>query len=145
MKFQKYDYYLIVLATLVLSGIGVISIYGIAYYNYLAVNPEWTQTIQYTRFVDNMNSYLYPFIVLLLITLGLCIPKRLFGPGLLAKFSLLVLGITVIFTFVFGIEKGLGFILAVMIAVQAIVFVLTLTGSKYIRFEKEGYVLKLGS
>ncbi len=145
MKFQKYDYYLIVLTTLILSGIGLISLYGIAYYNYLAVNPEWTYTIQYTKYLDDMNSYLYLFLVLLLISLGLCIPKRLFEHDILVKFSFMVLGVTVILTFVLGIEKGLGFILAVMIAAQVIVLILTLSRSERIRFEKEGYIVRLGS
>ncbi|MBU4077361.1 MAG: hypothetical protein KKI06_11785 [Euryarchaeota archaeon] len=69
MKPKKYDYYLIVLTTLILFAIGIVCVYGITYYNYLAVTSGWTGTTAYLRFIDDMNSYLYPFLVLLLISL----------------------------------------------------------------------------
>lgn len=145
MKLRNYDFYLIILTTLILFGIGAVSLYGITYYNYLAVDSRWTQTAQYSRYIDKMNSYLYPFLLLLLISLGLCIPKRLFEQGILIKFSGALLGITVTVTVFSGLEKGLGFILAVMTVVQAIVLIMTVRKSKSIRFEKEGYIARMGS
>jgi hypothetical protein len=142
---QRYDYYLIIVTVLILFSIGIVCVYGISYYNYLAVSPEWTSTIQYTKYIDDMNSYLYPFLVLLLISLGLCIPKRLFEPDILMKFSALVLGITLILTFLYGIETGLGFILAVVTALQSLILILTFKKSKTIRYEKEGNVAQVGS
>ncbi len=142
---QKYDYYLIILTTLILFAIGLVSLYGITYYNYLAANPQWTRTILYTRYIDDMNSYLYPFLVLLLVSLGLCIPKRLFEQNILVKFSALMLGVTLILSVFYGIEAGLGFILAVMTGVQGLVLILTLKRSKAIRYEKEGYTARMGS
>ena len=145
MKLKNYDFYLIILTTLILFAIGAVSLYGITYYNYLAVDPQWTQTAQYSQYIDEMDSYLYPFLVLLLISLGLCIPKRLFEQDVLVKFSAAILGITVIITVFSDIEKGLGFILSVMTVVQAIVLIMTIKKSKYIRFEKEGYIGRIGS
>ncbi|NJD75497.1 MAG: hypothetical protein FIB08_00180 [Candidatus Methanoperedens sp.] len=146
MKYLKnYDYGLIILTTLVLFSIGLVCVYGIAYYNYLTVNPQWQHTLLYVQYINNMNSYLYPFLVLLLISLGLCIPKRLFEQDILVKFWALALGITVILTFLSGIETGLGFIVAIMIVIQSVVFILTINKSKKIRFEKEGYIMRLGS
>ena len=145
MKSKNYDYYLIILTTLILFMIGAVSLYGITYYNYLAVDSGWTKTAQYSQYIDEMDSYLYPFLVLLLISLGLCIPKRLFEQDILIKFSAAILGITVILTVLSDIEKGLGFILAVMTVVQAIVLIMTIKKSKSIRFEKEGYIVRIGS
>ena len=145
MKLKNYDYYLIILTTLILFAIGAVSLYGITYYNYLAVDSQWTKTVQYSQYIDEMDSYLYPFLVLLLISLGLCIPKRLFEQDILIKFSAAILGITVILTVLSDIEKGLGFILAVMTVVQAIVLIMTIKKSKFIRFEKEGYIVRIGS
>jgi len=144
-RMLRYDYYLIIITTLILFGIGAVSLYGITYYNYLAVDGQWTKTAQYSQFIDEMNSYIYPFLVLLLISLGLCIPKRLFEQDMMIKSSALILGITVILTISSGLETGLGFILVVMTAVQAIVLILTIKKSRNIRFEKEGYVVRLGS
>ncbi|VVB92081.1 Uncharacterised protein [uncultured archaeon] len=146
MKYLKnYDYGLIILTTLVLFAIGLVCVYGIAYYNYLAANPQWQYTPLYIQYINNMNSFLYPFLVLLLISLGLCIPKRLLEQDILIKFGVLALGVTIILTFLSGIETGLGFILAIMTGVQCIVLILTIKKSKTVRFEKEGYIVRLGS
>ncbi len=146
MKYLKnYDYGLIILTTLVLFAIGLVCVYGIAYYNYLAVNPQWQYTPLYIQYINDMNSFLYPFLVLLLMSLGLCIPKRLFEQGILIKFGIIAAGVTIVLTFLSGIETGLGFILAIMTGVQCIVLILTIKKSKTVRFEKEGYIARLGS
>ncbi len=108
MKLKNYDYYLIILTALILFAIGLVCVYGITEYNYLGVGPQWTGTIQYSQYIDGMNSYLYPFLVLLLLTLGLCIPKRLLEQDFLIKFGALTLGATLILTVVYGIQKTLG-------------------------------------
>ncbi|MCZ7355963.1 MAG: hypothetical protein O8C66_02770 [Candidatus Methanoperedens sp.] len=143
--FKNYDYYLIILTTLILFAIGLVCVYGIAYYNYLSVNPGWTKTIQYDQYLNQMNSYLYPFLVMLLLSLGLCIPKRLFEQDVLIKFSVIIMGVTVFLTFSLGIDKGLFFVLATMTVVQFIVLALTLKRSKVIRIEKQRYIGRLGS
>lgn len=145
MKFKNYDYYLIVITTLILLGIGAVSLYGITYYNYLAVDTQWTQTVQYGKYIDEMNSYIYPFLVLLLISLGLCIPKRLFEQDMMIISSAFILGVTIILTIFSGLGSGLDFILVVMIVVQSIVLILTIKKSRTIRFEREGYIVRLGS
>ena len=145
MKQKEYDYYLIILTTLILLAIGSVCVYGITYYNYLAATPGWTGTIGYLRFIDDMNSYLYPFLVLLLISLGLCIPKRLFEQEILVKISILALGVTVILTFLMGMETAMGFILLVITGIQVIVLILTFNKNQAIRFEKEVHLVRLGS
>ncbi len=145
MKFKNYDYSLIIITTFILFAIGVVCVFGITYYNYLSIIPDWTRTDLYSKFLDEMNSYIYPLLVLLLITLGLCIPKRLLEQGKLIKFSALALIITVILIFLLGIETGLGFILVVMTIVQMIVLFLMLNKNKALKFEKEGHFTRLGS
>lgn len=142
---QKYDYYLILLTTVILFAIGIVCLYAITYYNFLAVDSQWTRTGQYLDFINTMDSYLYPFLIMLLVTLGLCIPKRLLDRELLVKFTGLALGTTIILTFLSGIEIALGFLLVVMIGIQSIVLILAFRKSKSLRFEKEGYIIRLGS
>jgi len=144
-KLKNYDYYLIVLTTAILFAIGIVCVYGITYYNYLASVPRWTETTGYLQFINEMNSYLYPFLVLLLIVLGLCIPKRLFEQDILFKISSLALGVTVILTYSLGMETAMGFILAVITGLQAIVLILTFKKSRVVRFEKKGYIVRMGS
>lgn len=142
---KKYDYYLIVITAFILFAIGLVCVYGIAYYNYLAINTEWTRTLQYTYYINDMNSYLYPFLVLLLVSLGMCVPKRLLEMDLLLRFGALALGATIFLTVSFDIETGFGFILAVTLGMQGFIVLLTLGRSSSIRYEKEGYVARLGS
>jgi hypothetical protein len=144
-KLKNYDYYLILLTTAILFAIGVVCVYGITYYNYLAIVPGWTETVGYLQFINEMNAYLYPFLVLLLICLGLCIPKRLFEQDILIKISLFAIAITVILTFSFGMEIAMGFILAVITGLQGVVLILTINKNRAIRFEKEGYLVRMGS
>ena len=145
MKLKNYGYYLILLTTVILFAIGIVCVYGITYYNYLATVPGWTETTGYLQFINDMNAYLYPFLVLLLISLGLCIPKRLFEQDILIKISLLALALTVILTYSMGMETAMGFILAVIIGLQGIVLILTFKKSRVVRFEKEGYIVRMGS
>lgn len=145
MKPKNYDYYLIILTAFILLAIGIVCIYGITYYNYLATSPAWTGTETYIHFINDMNAYLYPFLVLLLICLGLCIPKRLFEQEVLLKISALSLGATVILTFIFNMETAMSFILAVIAGIQVIVLIRTFNKNLNIRFEKEGYLVRMGS
>jgi hypothetical protein len=130
---------------IILFAIGLLCVYGIFSYNYLAINPQWQDTIEYTGFIDAMNSYLFPLLVLLLMVLGLCIPKRLLKQDILIKFSLVILALTLLLAALSGIETGLGFILGVMTAIQGIVLIMTVNRSGTLRFEKEGYVARVGS
>ena len=145
LQVQKYDYYFIILTSLILFAIGIVCLYAITYYNYLAVDPQWTRTGQYMDFINTMDSYLYPFVVMLLVTLGLCIPKRLLDRKLLVKVSAVALGATIILTFTSNIEVALGYLLVVMIGIQSFVLILAFRRSKSLRFEKEGYIVRLGS
>ncbi len=145
MKLKNYDYYLIILTAFILLTIGIVCVYGITYYNYLATSPVWTETETYIHFINDMNSYLYPFLVLLLVSLGLCIPKRLFEQELLLRINALSLGATVILTFFFNMETALGFILAVIAGLQVLVLIQTFNKNMNIRFEKEGYFVRMGS
>ena len=145
MKLKNYDYYLILLTTAILFAIGIVCVYGITYYNYLATFPGWTETTGYLQFINDMNTYLYPFLVMLLISLGLCIPKRLFEQDILIKISALALGVTLILTYSLGMETALAFILMVITGFQSIVLILTFKKSSAVRFEKEGYIVRMGS
>ncbi|VVB84950.1 Uncharacterised protein [uncultured archaeon] len=145
MKPKNYDYYLIVLTTIILFAIGIVCVYGITYYNYLSAVPGWTETTLYLQFIDNMNSYLYPFLVFLLISLGLCIPKRLFEQDILIKISALSLAATVILSFLLGMETAMDILLAVIAGIQGIVLIMTFNRNRAVRFEKEGYLVRMGS
>jgi len=95
-------------------------------------------------FQEQMNSLLAPFLVALLLTLGLCIPKRLFPPRRLYAFIIL-LGLTGLGSaLVWGWREALLWMLVISAVLQAMVLILVVSGRR-LKFLCEGYWNRLGS
>ncbi|MCL7411458.1 MAG: hypothetical protein P1P69_04925 [Methanosarcinaceae archaeon] len=143
---KNYDYYLILATSFALLLIGIVCVFGVWYtYDLYTTNPDWQSTIQYPEYISMMNLYVYPFILVLLLSLGLCIPKRIVPRTELIKATGIILLLTLIASFIGGIELGMSFILLMSIAVQAVVFVLTIMKSGSLTFEREGHLIQIGS
>ncbi|MFQ6118607.1 MAG: hypothetical protein ACE5KE_01830 [Methanosarcinales archaeon] len=146
MRIRSLDYHLILITASILFAIGFICLFGIAYYNYAAAADSfWTQTVKYTDYINLMNSSVYPFLVALLVTLGICIPKRIVPDRLLVKVSIIIFAVTAILAVISGIQTSLGFILAVMMGIQTAVLLLTIKKSASVRFEFRDFSAKVGS
>ncbi|MBW6470464.1 MAG: hypothetical protein K0A90_04500 [Methanosarcinaceae archaeon] len=143
---KNYDYYLILATSFALLLIGIVCVFGVWYtYDLYTENPNWQSTIQYPEYISMMNMYVYPFVLVLLLSLGLCIPKRIVPRTKLIKATGIILLLTLIALFIGGIELGMSFILLMSIAVQAVVFVLTIMKSGSLTFEREGHLIQIGS
>ena len=146
MKPRTYDFYLMVLTSAVLAIIGLVCLYGIGYYTYTTETmPQWTETSMYGDYIDSMNQYIYPFVVLLLVALGLCIPKRIVPRQSLMASGIGILVVTILIALVTDIGTSLAFLLAVSIVVQTVVMVLTMLGRGGLTYEREGYFVQTGS
>ncbi|MCL7475812.1 MAG: hypothetical protein M8352_07195 [ANME-2 cluster archaeon] len=146
MKPRTYDFYMMLLTTAVLAIIGLVCLYGIGYYTYTTeTTPGWTETPLYGDYIDNMNQYIYPFVVLLLIVLGLCIPKRIVPRQSLLASGTGILAVTLLIALVTDIGSSLAFLLTVSIVVQTAVMVLTMLGRSGLTYEREGYFVQTGS
>lgn len=145
-KPKTYDFYLMILTSAVLAVIGLVCLYGIGYYTYTnETMPGWTETALYGQYIDNMNQLIYPFVVLLLVTLGLCIPKRIVPRQSLLVSGIGILAVTLLIALVTDIGTSLAFLLATSIVVQAAVMVLTMLGRGGLTYEREGYFVRTGS
>lgn len=143
---KNYDYYLILATSFALLLIGVVCVYGVWYsYDLYTTNPNWQSTIQFSEYIGMMNMYVYPFVLVLLLSLGLCIPKRIVPRTALIKATAVILLLTLIASVVGGIGLGTTFILLMSIAVQTVVLVLTIMKSGALTFEREGYLIQVGS
>jgi len=91
MRRFNYDFILILITAGILFLISILCIGGMFYFKWAELQNV-TPAIKMT-FQEQMNSLLAPFLVALLLTLGLCIPKRLFSPRRLYAFIIL-LGLT---------------------------------------------------
>lgn len=146
MKPRTYDFSMMVITSAILAIIGLVCLYGIGYYTYTTeTTPRWTETPMYGIYIDSMNQYIYPFVVLLLVVLGLCIPKRIVPRQSLLTSGIGILAVTVIIALVTDLGTSLAFLLAISIMVQAVVMVLTMLGRGGLTYEREGYFVRTGS
>lgn len=137
------DYYLILATVGVLFAISVIAIYGMFYFKLAAVQqlPGPEKMVYMTR----MNTVVAPFIIALILLLGVCVPKRLLPANRLVQVGIL-LGVACIAVSVWqGVKVGLVVVLTVSLLLQLVVLGMAVGGSKYLHFEKSGYWVRVGS
>ena len=143
---KNYDYYLILATSAALFAIGIVCVFGVWYsYGAFTSNPDWQGTAQYPTYISLMNMYVYPFMLALLLALGLCIPKRIVPRSSLINATSGILALTLVISIADSIEAGVAFILVMSIAVQAVVLVLTLAKSGALTFDREGHMIRVGS
>jgi hypothetical protein len=142
MRRFNYDFILILATVVILFLISLLCIGGMFYFKWAElqnVAPAIKMVFQ-----EQMNSLLAPFLVALLLTLGLCIPKRLLPSRWLYAFIIL-LGLTGLgATLVWGWREALLWMLVISAALQAIVLILVVLGRR-LKFLCEGYWNRLGS
>lgn len=144
---KHFNYILMIVTLVILVAMGLIFIAGTVYSYQLSVSdPNWTQTPVYTGYLDVMNTGMIPFVVALIITLGLCIPKRLFQGGtLLAVMAGLVFAASVAALASSEAKVGLVFLMAAAIIIQFVVLALTIVGRRAIGYERRGFFIQVGS
>ena len=141
-----YDYTLVVATVIVLLAIGLVSLYSIGYYHdAVQQDPGWSAGPSFASYLEMMNTLSFPLVVALLIALGLCIPKRVVPRSELKIISAFILGATVVVYAMRGIQAGLGLLLIIAIAVQTASLALTVLKRGRLMYEKEGYLVQLGS
>ena len=139
----SYDYYLILATAVVLFIISIICIYGMFYFKFAQIH-QMAPAVKIS-YMDRMNTIIAPFLICLILLLGICVPKRLLPTSWLNRFTLLLIVLTVAVSLVMGLKNGLLFILAAALFLQTVVLSLALAGSKNLHFEKKGYWVRVGS
>ena len=140
---NSYDFYLILATALVLFAISLISIYGMFYFKFAQIH-QMDPAVKMS-YMDGMNSFVAPFIILLILLLGICVPKRLL-PTVWLNWVTLLIGISAVLTgFIAGGRASLFLILGASLVLQLMVLILALAGSKNLHFYKKGYWVRLGS
>ena len=86
---SSYDFYLILATVLVLFAISLISIYGMFYFKFaqiLQMEPAVKMA-----YMNRMNSFVAPFVIILILLLGICVPKRLLPAAWLNRITALLI------------------------------------------------------
>ena len=140
---SSYDFYLILTTALVLFAISLISIYGMFYFKFAHIH-QMAPAIKMS-YMNRMNSVVAPFIIILILLLGICVPKRLLPTVWLNLVAVLLIICAAVTGFFAGIKASLFLILGASLVLQLIVLILALGGSKNLHFHKKGYWVRLGS
>ncbi len=139
----SYDFYLILATAVVLFVISMICIYGMFYFKFAQIH-QMAPVIK-AAYMNRMNTFIAPFLICLILLLGICVPKRLLPTLWLNRFTVLLVVLVVGISLVMGIKNGMLFILAAALILQTVVLGLALGGSKNLHFEKKGYWVRVGS
>lgn len=142
-KSASYDYYLVLVTCIVLAVISVICIYGMFYFKFAQVQQMPVQ--MKTAYMDRMNLAVSPFVILMILLLGICVPKRLLPVKWLNRFAVLLLVLVLLAGFLWGVVTALQLSLCVTLVLQLTVLIMAVAGSKNLHFETKGYWLRVGS
>lgn len=142
-KKSSYDYQLIVATTVVLGIISLICVYAMFHFKWAAIHQ--LEPAAKWAYMNTMNGVIAPFIVALILLLGICVPKRLLPEVWLHRFTALLLAAAGITALVAGIKAALLLILFASLALQLVVLVLALLGRANLNFESKNYWVRLGS
>ena len=103
------------------------------------------QPLVKAQYMDSMNRIISPFIICLILLVGICVPKRLLPTKPLNWFTLALVVVLACVAFGYDILTALKVNLVIALAVQLVVLFLALIGSQYLNFEKKGYWIRVGS
>ena len=103
-KKSHYDFYLILATTVVLFAISVICIYGMFYFKLAQVNQ--LPAAEKMGYMNSMNTVMAPFLIALILLLGICVPKRLLPTAWLNWFSMALVVLALITSFIWGLNAG---------------------------------------
>jgi hypothetical protein len=140
---SSYDFYLILATAVMLFIISAICIYGLFYFKLAQIHQMATPLK--VAHMNYMNDIMSPFLIGLILLLGICVPKRLLPTTWLHRFCVVLFISGVVVCLTLGVRSGLMFILMTSLVLQAVVLVMAVADSKRLTFERKGYWLRVGS
>ncbi len=143
---RQWDFGLTVLTVVLLGGLGLQSFVGTIYVWYAQRTiPGWEQ-FAYDSYIERMNALAAPQLILLIVVMGLCVPKRLFSRKMLVGVSTAMVAVGVgAYAFTGSLPTGVTVYLALAALIQVAVVALTAAGAKGPSYLTEGRLTKLGS
>ncbi len=145
-RHKNWDFALTVITVALLGTLGVQSFIGTLYIWWATTAIPGFETTGYGDFVWWMNAIAAPQVIVLVIVMGLCVPKRLFDRTALVVVSgaMLLVGLAA-WVLTASFQTGLAVYLALAALIQAGVVVLTVAGARGPSYLTEGRLVKTGS
>lgn len=142
-KTASLDYYLILATVGVLFFISVICVYGMFYFKFASI--QQLPVPEKMAYMNSMNIAIAPFIIALILLIGICVPKRLLPVNWVSIVAIIQAVMCTAVSLISGIKAGLIVVLTISLLLQLVVLALAVTGSKHLHFEKSGYWVRVGS
>ena len=142
-KKPSYDFYLVLATAAVLFIISAICVYGMFYFKLAQIHQM--EPAAKMAYMNGMNTVIAPFLIGLILLLGICIPKRLLPTRWLNIFGAFLLASSILVGFIWQVQTALLWVLCISLALQLVVLVLAIMGSESLHFEKKGYWVRVGS
>ena len=140
---SSYDFYLILATTIVLFAICLITIYGMFYFKFAQIH-QMAPAVKLS-YMNRMNTVVAPFVICIILLLGICVPKRLLPTIWLNRVTILLIFCAIMAGIIADVRASLFIILGFSLVLQLIVLILALGGSRNLNFHKKGYWVRLGS
>lgn len=140
---KSLDYSLILATVGVLFALSVLCVYGMFAFKFAAVHQM--APAAKLAYLERMNAVVSPFIVALILLLGVCVPKRLLPTRILGWFTAVLALAGAGVSAWLGIRAGLLVVLSASLLLQLLVLVLAVGGSEQLHFARSGYWLRVGS
>jgi hypothetical protein len=135
-----WDLALVLLTAGTLAAFGVLALWGMFRYKSHAALPGWNVV----AYQELMNRLAAPFVLLLILWLVLCIPKRVFSRRALLAYSAAIVAVGAAALPFGGLRFALGVVLGLSAALQAVILALVLSGRR-LHFAGQGLALRAGS
>lgn len=142
-----WDFWLTIVTVAVLALLGLQSFLGTAYVWWAERSiAGWESGPGYASYVTLMNRIAAPLLLILVLVMGLCVPKRLFSRRALIGVSLVMVAIgAAAWVYTGSSATGLATYLALAAIIQVAVVVMTVAGVRGPSYLTEGRLTKTGS
>jgi len=135
-----WDIILTILTALTLMAFGVLCLFGMFHFKFHSTGSSWSVS----AYQQMMNRLATPLVLLLILWLVLCIPKRLFSRKVLYGYSAAILAAAAVAWGVSDFVTALGLALVLSSILQTVILVLVLAGAR-LRFSRRGLPVRIGS
>jgi hypothetical protein len=142
-KTGSLDYYLILATVGVLFAISVICVYGMFYFKFASI--QQLPAPEKMAYMNQMNRVIAPFIIGLILLLGVCVPKRLLPASWLYGVAVALGVVCTVVSVWLGVKIGLIVVLTASLLLQLVVLGMAVSGNTHLHFEKSGYWVRVGS
>jgi len=143
---RDWNYLLLVLTVVLLVGLGAQSFIGTGYVWWAEANIPNFSTVGYADYINVMNWIAAPMLILLVVAMGLCVPKRLFSKStlLIVSVAMLIAG-AVTWALTGSLASGVTAYMILAGLIQVAVVATTVAGGMAPSYFTEGRIIKIGS